>query len=271
MGIDFDRVPRYIRSELDKGARVVKQDEKSKRVRRVQEWLCYHEFRTGIDGHFGPATRACVERFQRRARLAVTGSVNDATWKALVAPMREALEPPQGIGRLTPARVVRKVAEQHLKQHPVEIGGPNGGPWVRLYCEGNDGPPWAWCAGFVSLIVSQAYFYLGAPKTPIQGSVSCDTLAAQAREAGLFVAEADVTRARVAWRDFGGCCVFLRRRTDTDWVHAGFGLDADGPAEQMVFGTIEGNTNDEGSREGFEACRRTRSTVRGDYDFIRLP
>lgn len=269
MAIDFDKVPKYIRNELEKGDAPIQRGNTGRRPRRVQEWLCYHGCRTGIDGEFGPATEACVKDFQKMRRIRSSGVVDDKTWDALVAPLRAALKHPADIETLTPQQAVRAVARQHLEQRPVEIGGDNMGPWVRLYCEGNDGRMWAWCAGFVSLIVQQAFFYLDAP-APIRGSVSCDTLAAQGKAAELFVPERDVTRGRFEWREFGGCCIFLRRRTDTDWTHTGFALDATGAAKETVFTTIEGNTNDEGSREGFEACERTRSVVFSNYDFVRL-
>lgn len=269
MSIDFNKVPKYIRDELEKGDKPIERGQTGMRVRRVQEWLRYHECRTDIDESYGPATVTCVTDFQKKAKLPQTGVVDDATWLALVRPLREALQEPKGIGSSSLQMTVRKVAEQHLKQHPIEIGGDNRGPWVRLYCQGNDGLDWAWCAGMVSLVMQQACFYRSEP-TPIKGSVSCDSLAAQGKAAGLFVPEADITRAKFAWKDFGGCCIFLKRRTDTDWVHAGFALDASGPVSETVFVTIEGNTNDEGSREGFEACRRTRGLASGDYDFVRL-
>lgn len=269
MAIDFGKVPRYIRNELEMGADTIQRGNTGRRPWRVQEWLCYHGCRTGIDGDFGPATESCVKDFQRQSRIRATGVVDDRTWTALVAPLKAALAKPAGIAGMTPQQAVREAAQQHLAQHPVEIGGANRGPWVRLYCHGNDGRQWAWCAGFVSLILQQAFFYLDRA-VPITGSVSCDTLAAQGKEAGLFVPERDVTKGRFAWRDFGGCCIFLRRRTDTDWTHTGFALDGSGSARETVFSTIEGNTNDEGSREGFEACARTRSVVHGDYDFVRI-
>jgi hypothetical protein len=269
VAIDFNKVPKYIRDELEKGEKPIESGQSGMRVRRVQEWLRYHECRTSIDESYGPATVACVKDFQKLAKLPQTGVVDDATWQALVRPMREALAEPKGIKSLSPQQTVRKVAEQHLKQHPVEIGGDNRGPWVRLYCEGNDGRAWAWCAGMVSLVMQQAFFYR-EESAPIRGSVSCDSLAAQGKAAGMFVPEADVTKGKFAWKDFGGCCIFLLRRTDTDWVHAGFALDGSGTTAQTVFVTIEGNTNDEGSREGFEACRRTRGVAGGDYDFVRL-
>jgi hypothetical protein len=45
---------------------------------------------------------------------------------------------------------------------------------------------------------------------------------------------------------------FLFRRTDTDWVHTGLILRLAGE----TFQAIEGNTNDEGSREGYEVFKR---------------
>jgi len=58
--------------------------------------------------------------------------------------------------------------------------------------------------------------------------------------------------------------MFLVRRTSTDWTNTGFAFGYDGGTIQ----TIEGNTNDEGSREGYEVCRRTRG--RGRMDFVTL-
>ena len=36
-----------------------------------------------VHGHFGPATSAAVQRYQRRARLRVTGVAAHRTWLAL--------------------------------------------------------------------------------------------------------------------------------------------------------------------------------------------
>jgi len=269
MPIDFERIPTYIRRELQQADQLIERDESGMRVKRVQEGLNYHGFRTGIDASFGPATEACVKDFQAARGLSETGKVDPVAWEELVRPIRDALREPADIAQLSPSEAVRVVAEQHLAQHPVEIGGDNRGPWVRLYCEGNDGPSWAWCAGFVSMVMHQGYFYLGKD-APIAGSVSCDTLASQARERRLFVAEDRVRTGRVDWQSMGACRIFLLRRTSTDWSHTGFALDSSGVGEQRVFRTIEGNTNDEGRREGFEACRRTRSVAQRRYDFITL-
>lgn len=269
MAINFDKVPRYIRNEIDAPRRPVAQGSKNKTVQRIQEWLNFHECRTGIDSDFGPATASCVKDFQRKNRLAVNGKVNSLTWKALVAPVKQALKKPYVSRSSSQAAVVKSIASQHVDQHPIEIGAPNEGPWVRLYCEGNEGRHWAWCAGFVTLIMQQAYFYRNI-KAPIKGSVSCDSLAAQAKEAGLFVPGKAIARGDISWSSLGECCIFLRRRTATDWTHTGIAMDATGPHDALVFSTIEGNTNDEGSREGYEACRRKRGLGSGGYDFIRF-
>ncbi len=267
MAINFDKVPAYIRREIDPPKKTVKRGARNQTVQRVQEWLNFHDCRTGIDGDFGPATQACVKDYQRLKRRSPTGEVDAATWNSLVKPMTTALKAPAKVINMTPQQAVLAVANQHVEEHPIEIGGANRGPWVRLYCEGNDGSHWAWCAGFVTLVMQQAYFYRN-DKPPIKGSVSCDTLASQAKAAGLFVHEREVSSGRRPWGDFGAACVFLRRRTATDWTHTGFATAGAGNPAELVFSTIEGNTNDEGVREGFEACRRKRGVASSNYDFI---
>jgi hypothetical protein len=149
---------------------------------------------------------------------------------------------------------VLEYAAAHLDAHPLEIGGQNRGPWVRLYMEGHEGTPWPWCAGFVTFVLSQAVQSLET-MMPIAGSISCDTLAAQAREAGLFLPEEE---ARGSLRPGS---IFLIRRTESDWTHAGLVTDV----QDGVFDTIEGNTNDDGSREGFEVCARSRGFANTDF------
>ncbi|HYN76945.1 MAG TPA: peptidoglycan-binding domain-containing protein [Lamprocystis sp. (in: g-proteobacteria)] len=232
--------------------------------RRVQEWLTFHGFRTPIDDEFGTATERTLQSFQDARGLPATGALDPATWAALIAPMVRAFsDSPKGA---TFGDTVLDVARQHLDEHPIELGGPNCGPWVRAYMNGNQGTPWAWCAGFVSFVMAQAAKIQGASK-PIAGSFSCDLLATQAEQAGLFVAERSLnaTPAKFTAGTLGTCCIFLVRRTSSDWTHTGFAFDfkANG-----TFSTIEGNTNDQGCREGFEVCKRVRA--RDSKDFIRL-
>ncbi|MEM6985060.1 MAG: peptidoglycan-binding domain-containing protein [Pseudomonadota bacterium] len=267
MAINFDKVPSYIRREIDPPKKVLKRGSNGRHAKQVQEWLQFHQCRTGIDGKYGPATQVCVKDFQALTGLRETGKIDKATWQALVAPMTTALAAPKIAATDAAPSTVRDVAMQHVQQRPHEIGGSNRGPWVRLYCDGNDGSQWAWCAGFVSFIMQQAYFYRHE-KPPIKGSVSCDSLAAQGKEKGLFVPELSVSKNKVPWDRFGGACLFLRRRTSTDWTHTGIATTASGRGNNLVFHTIEGNTNDEGHREGYEACERKRSIDGSHYDFV---
>lgn len=235
---------------------------KSDRAKLVQEWLCVADHKVAVDGNFGPATEEAVREFRTVRGLSArgktaSGTVDSRTFEALIQPMMAALEPLENPPSELGAAVVA-YAQLHLEQHPVEVGGENRGPWVRLYMNGNDGKDWLWCAGFVTFVLRQACHTLGRAM-PIKGSFSCDTLAAQAKEKGCFVAESKRTGAGLE-----AGTIFLKRRTATDWTHTGIatGFAAD------TFRTIEGNTNDEGSHEGFEVCARTHGYIK--KDFIRL-
>ena len=227
-------------------------------ARRVQEWLCLHDCNVVIDGDFGPATKAAVQSFQSRAGLAASGTVNQSTWAALVQPMTDAvaeIDPgSRGLGALAVA-----YAQQHLAQHPREVGGQNRGPWVRLYMKGNDGAEWAWCAGFVSYLLRQAARTLGIAM-PLAYTFSCDSLAAEARQGGTFLDG----RKGVTQDLLPPGSLFLLRRSTLDWTHTGMVVSA--AAE--TFDTIEGNTNDSGEREGYEVCKRVRGYEDKDFAVI---
>jgi len=247
----------WIRDEVELD-RPLKIGNRGRAVRRLQEWLCLRGFGVVIDEDFGPVTAQAVSRFQSSARLPPRGQVDDATFAQLVQPMTGVLRrPPRR--RVTLGDMIVDRGRSHLREHPMEKGGQNRGPWVRLYMKGNDGSQWAWCAGFIIFLLEQARQRLELPM-PIPGSFSCDSLAAQAKDRGLFIAERDVRRGTIPPGS-----VFLVRRTSTDWTHTGI-VTSSGPD---AFETIEGNTNDDGSREGFEVCSRTRGY--GDKDFIVWP
>jgi hypothetical protein len=260
---DYPYCPSSVKKEITYPGDI-KRGQRGPKAKRVQEWLSFHDFKTSTDGDFGPATEFCVRDFQKKNGINETGIVNQITWEALIKPMTDVLTDVDLIEGTTAPQNVLNFAKQHLKAHPVELGGQNSGPWVRMYMNGNEGNQWPWCAGFVTFVMEQAYASLGR-KMPIKGSFSCDNLANQAIKEGLFVKGTDIIKEKIKWEDMPACWLFLNRKTSTDWTHTGFGFSGRGE----VFRTIEGNTNDEGSREGYEVCKRTRNNKNRDY--IRLP
>jgi hypothetical protein len=230
----------------------LKRGDKQGQVKLAQEWLCLHGEQVSVDGDFGPATEAAVKDFQGKSGLAASGVVDAATFAKLVAPMKAAVAGIPVNGRSL-GGLVTAYAQQHLAQHPREVGGQNRGPWVRLYMDGNEGEAWAWCAGFASYCLKQACATLER-SLPIATSFSCDDLAASAKAQGRFDSQSGI----------GPGSIFLVRKTASDWTHTGIVVSA----TQETFKTIEGNTNDDGSREGYEVCARTRGY--GSMDFIRI-
>jgi len=235
-----------------------KKGNKGKKVRLIQEWLCLHGLYVVIDGDFGPATDYGVRHFQSREGLKVDGIVGKKTFSRLILPITNALRPispdKKSLGQMVVA-----YAGQHLKQRPREIGGQNKGPWVRLYMDGQEGPQWPWCASFVCFILKQACQTLSMP-LPITTSVSCDILAASALEKGIFLKESEVVNKSQIRPGF----LFLNRRKPADWVHTGIVIQ---PKEE-IFLSIEGNTNDEGSHEGYDVCQRIRGYNNKDFIII---
>lgn len=229
-------------------------------VKRVQEWLSYHGFATAIDSDFGSATAAALSAFQQKKKISLNSTVDDVTWKDLIEPIVNALE--DGTGAQLDDRIT-SIAKNHLSMEPREFGGDNRGPWVRIYTGGHEGTEWKWCAGFVTFIMRQACIELDTPM-PVAGSLSCDTLAAQAKEKQRLVTSENVVANGAAWQGLGGAYIFLVRNGAGDWRHTGFGFR--GPTG--AFGTIEGNTNDNGTDNGFEVCARMRAAA--GKDFVRL-
>jgi hypothetical protein len=231
---------------------------RSKQVRLVQEWLCLHGHNVVIDNGFGDATERVVAEFQSKSGLPATGQVDQSTMDVLVQPMLRAIAPDRSPAASIPAQAVR-IAHRHLAEHPREVGGPNCGPWVRLYMGGGEGKKFLWCAGFVSYIFGQACRDVEKAR-PIVSSQSCDDLAKDAMARDIFFPGTKRPRAQP-----GPGWVFVRRKTEDDWTHTGLIVSAD----QSVFRTIEGNTNDDGSREGIEVCALTHS-YEDKYDFIKI-
>ena len=261
----------YARAELDPPGEVARGRRdpgagagEVQRVQRVQEWLTLGGSGTEIDGDFGPATEAAVRDFQRRRGLPVSGTVDEPTWGALTAPMRAALVPVPDATGGTIHDVVLETARAHLAVHPMELrirGRGNCGPWVRLYMHGREGDDQPWCAGFASHVIAQAAQAMGEAGPPIPRRVGVDQLVQDAQADGRFLDGDELGGDERAERVPPGALFVVRGRAPSDWTHVGIVAEA----WPEAFATIEGNTNDHGSREGIEVCARSRSCAAKDF------
>lgn len=222
-------------------------------VRYLQEWLSIHGFGVVPDGDFGDATFEALLRFQLGAGLSGTGICDASTWHLLEVPLITATTIKYSTSNNLPA-IILQVANRHLEQHPREIGGQNMGPWVRYYTKGHEGVSWPWCAAFVSSIIEQAFITIKLPPYSFHYTCSCDMLMQHA-----------IKYKRRVDKPYPGCIFIKRGNIAGDWTHTGLVLSVT-PA---TFTTIEGNSNDKGSREGVEVCSITRS-LSGPYDFIKV-
>ncbi|MCH9813055.1 MAG: peptidoglycan-binding protein [Epsilonproteobacteria bacterium] len=250
---------KWIKKEL-KLPKTIKKGSKSVYVKYIQEWLDYHDFKTPIDQKFGIATKTQVKKFQRHYELIPNGVVDLETYHLLTQPMLEALSPIEGqFHSFSQASLA--YAKQQMHYSPKEIGGENRGPWVRLYMRGEEGSNKPWCAGFVTFILKKTAHYTPF-KSPIRGSRSCDTLAAQAKEKKLFISEQKYKKGEI---DLPSGTLFLTRNTSTDWTHVGFVRQF----KNQTFETIEGNeTNNNGSQNDV-VCSRERAYRKRDFIVLR--
>jgi hypothetical protein len=232
-------------------------------VKTIQEWLWLQGIAIEPDGDFGSVTERAVKLFQTREALPVTGVADQPTYERLTRPLRNALAPIPVAGRNL-GQLVVAYAEQHLQQHPREVGREQGrencGPWVRRYMDGNEGKDWPWCAGFACFVLKQACDTLKV-EMPVPRSVSSSALAASAKARKRLVKG---TGGNADRQNIAPGYLFLLRGGATGWRHIGIVA----APELARFVTIEGNTNDEGSAEGYEVCMRARDY--GAVDYIRV-
>jgi peptidoglycan hydrolase-like protein with peptidoglycan-binding domain len=243
-------------------------DNDPKDVKKVQEWINLWKYNDEnwnislrIDGDFGDVTLAAVRKFQQHFGLGTDGIVGNYTWRQLTKPMRDAFTRINGINDIHD--LVVTYAKQHLKAAPHEYN-QNEGTWVRAYMDGHEGKEWPWCAGFVQTIVDQASFTIGKSLTDyMPRTYSCDVLGMYGRQKGLLITNAQ------ARQDSGKIKpgdVFLNVKSAGDWTHTGIVTGVEGD----WIHTIEGNTNDEGSREGYEVCKRTRNFRTKEIDIFQV-
>ena len=223
-------------------------------ISTIQEWLCLWGQHIKIDGDFGPATTLAVTNFQKSTGLAISGKVDPSTYAKLLEPMKSMAE--ATVSNTTNLhQAVVELSLKYLAVHPVEVGGQNMGPWVRYFMDGYQGDNWPWCAGFDTLVVKQAAKLCGI-STNLPRTYSCDVLGMWAKNNGKFVSGTSANLSAVKPGH-----LFLVRKSPNDWQHTGIVIEI--TPEYCI--TIEGNTNDEGSREGFEVCKRIRGFKTLDF------
>ena len=213
-------------------------------VKLIQEMLCFQRYSVLIDSDFGPATEHAVEIFQDDMHIPVTGIVDDITNEELMSSLTslETIRPFTG----TLNEAIIDMAHKHLMVHPIEIGGQNKGPFVRFYMQGKEGTAYPWCAGFVSTVILQAFKSIDKNQQNFRYQMSTNLMLLDARRNSTLV----------DYPVSGGIFLVMKKEDHTQVEHAGLVMSYN--STKGVIETIEGNTNDEGSREGYEVCSRIR-------------
>ncbi|MBI2741445.1 MAG: peptidoglycan-binding protein [Rhodospirillales bacterium] len=231
-------------------------------VKRVQEWLRIHGFAAPLDSGFGSATSDQLKAFQASRARPSSGELDEQTWDLLTAPMRKALVKIESADSMPLDQLAITIARQHLAQAPIEVGGNNLGPWVRLYMAGNDGADQLWCAGFVCFVVAQACRELKI-KMPFERQVGVPSLVRDARASNRLVNEGELRTSAERHSKLKPGYIFAVR-DGASFSHTGFVLSVN----DATFDTVEGNTGKEGGRDGANARQGSRPFA--GNDFIRL-
>lgn len=108
---------------------------------------------------------------------------------------------------------------------------------LQRWSGGAPGQPW--CAYLVAFVLDIAF----EGKSPLPRTGSCDVLLETATRHGWLVPDPEAGD------------VFLVLKTPTDAVHTGFVTEVLGDGTVR---TLEGNTNDDGSRDGYGVFERVR-------------
>jgi peptidoglycan hydrolase-like protein with peptidoglycan-binding domain len=253
-------------------------------ILRLQEWLVVRGISVGenpaaapgsaaavgIDGDFGPATQAGCATFAAAAGLP-NATVDAAFWQALTNGMRSAFS--FQAAQPTIADAVVETARAHLVQHPLEArrfidgglkGRDNSGPWVRAYCLGYSDQ---WCQGAASQWVKQAFTALGQPLPfPLDGDgispLYVPSIVKSASRNSRLVPGSSPTPVPA------GSFFFVRGMLDGSPSHIHVGVTISETRPDGRFDSIEGNTNLDGSQNGWEVCQRTRSRAGCDFGLL---
>jgi Putative peptidoglycan binding domain len=244
-------------NELRQGAR-------SPEVRRLQQLLnSLRILRRPLvaDGNFGGLTHNAVVAFQQQAKdLTANGVVDDKTWKALESDPRASFSYDYRVG---PQEALADIAAAYLGATEAPGNRMGSDARMREIFEADNLAPggvtdgYAWCCAFVSLCLQRLL-----AQSPMFPAVQAPRVAS-------------VTLFRTGWAVQQNCLVappggaFLAHKGDIavyTFSHIGI-VERGGTG---VIQTIEGNTNEQGSREG-TTCRRKERAQAQIRCFVRLP
>lgn len=238
-------------------------------VEQLQKLLNAHNKNSSleVDGDFGAATLNAVKRFQQSKGLTADGVVSPKTWRALSlgAPLGNTLSTQSAVNtESSPRGLLADIAARYIGVK--ETGSNKAGTSKALKAifksdsvvinGATDGYPW--CAAFVSFCVQKLLNYSPFFPTIIPPK------------------EASVSRFLNIWAKNNNCLIFPGNSTTSTpqkgdivvftFSHIGIVESVNG----RMITTIEGNTNDAGSREGEVVARKVRvnSIIKS---YIRLP
>lgn len=215
-----------------------------------------------VDGIFGSGTDKAVKQFQKGAGLLTDGVVGQRTWNSLAQVPSSNVDAP--MENFQPQAVLADIAKQYIGV--AETGDNLAGDSKALLAifkadtlkinGKTDGYPW--CAAFVSYCVQK----LCKQSTFFSGLIP--------------PREASVNRLLTVWAKGNHCLIFTNKSSDFKpqkgdivvFTFSHVGIVEEVKNNTLV--TVEGNTNEAGSREGTMVARKTRakSIVRS---YIRLP